>query len=100
MKADYAWQELYEAAVLETDDGKLAKCLPVVKAGIDARLQELQMEHQGRREERRAISAALIGLDVLRRERTLSRNGFEQGLNTAEQPFEVRLRHHRSNARS
>jgi hypothetical protein len=69
MKADYAWQELYEAAVLEIEDGKLAKRLPEVKAGINARLQELQMEHQDTPEERRAISDALHGLDVLRRER-------------------------------
>jgi hypothetical protein len=98
MKANYTWQALYEAAVLETDNGKLAKRLPVVKAGMDARLQKLQMEYQGTREERQAISDALIGLDVLQRER-LSRNGFEQGLNATEQSFEVGLRHYRSNAR-
>ncbi|HYU44983.1 MAG TPA: hypothetical protein VEK84_02255 [Terriglobales bacterium] len=68
MKADYAWQELYEAAVLETDDWKLAKRLPVVKAGIDTRLHELQMDHHVRGEERQAISDALKGLNVLRRE--------------------------------
>jgi hypothetical protein len=68
MKADYAWQEPYEAAVLETDDWKLAKRLPVVKARIDARLQELQMDHHVTREELQAISDAVRGLDVLRRE--------------------------------
>jgi hypothetical protein len=31
MTADYAWQELYQAAILETDDGKLADCLPLVR---------------------------------------------------------------------
>ena len=77
MKADYAWQELYGAAVLETDDGRLAKRLPVVKAGIDTRLQELQMDHQVTREERQAISAALTGLDVLRKD--LERRSHETG---------------------
>lgn len=99
MKADYAWQELYEAAVLETDDERLAKRLHAAKAGIDIRLQELQMDRQETREERQAISDALRGLNVLRRERTLSRNGVEHGLNAPEQPFEVGLRHYRSNAR-
>jgi len=42
MKADYPWQELYEAAILETDDAKLLTRLPAAKAAIDARLQELQ----------------------------------------------------------
>jgi hypothetical protein len=88
MNVDYAWEELYEDAVLETDDGKLAKRLQVAKAAIDARLLVLQMARQGTPEERQAISAALTGLDVLRRERTLSRNGFEQGLNATEQLFE------------
>ncbi len=68
MKADHAWQELYEAAALETDDEKLAKRLQVAKAGIDARILVLRMDHLGTPEERQAISAALIGLDVLRRD--------------------------------
>jgi hypothetical protein len=73
MKADYAWQEPYEAAVLETDDGKLAKRLPLVRAGLDSRLQQLQMDHQVTCEERQAISDALKGLDLLR-ERTRTRS--------------------------
>ena len=68
MKADYSWQELYEAAILETDDAKLLTRLPAVKAAIDARLQELQMDHGGSSEERQAISDALVGLNVLRRD--------------------------------
>jgi hypothetical protein len=86
MKVDFAWEELYEDAVLETDDDKLAKRLQVAKAAIDARLLVLQMDYQGMPEERQAIGAALTGLDVLRRDRhTLSRNGFEQGLNVLDQ---------------
>jgi hypothetical protein len=86
MKVDYAWEELYEDAVLETEDERLAKRLQVAKAAIDARLQVLQMDPQGMPEERQAIRAALTGLDVLRRNRnTLSRNGFEQSLNAPDQ---------------
>jgi hypothetical protein len=81
MKADYAWQEPYEDAILETDDGKLAKRLQVAKAGIDTRLQELQMDHQGTPEEQQAISDALKGLDVLRRE--LETRSHEMGLSKA-----------------
>jgi hypothetical protein len=81
MKAEYAWQEQYEAAILETDDWKLAKRLPVVKAGINTRLQELQMGHQVTREEQQAISDALKGLDVLRRE--LETRSHEMGLSKA-----------------
>lgn len=68
MKADYPWQELYEAAILETDNAKLLTRLPAVKAAIDSRLQELQADHGGTPEEREAISDALVGLNVLRKE--------------------------------
>ena len=77
MKADYPWQELYQAAILETDDAKLLKLLPPAKAAIDARLQELQTHHGGTPEERLAISDALVGLNVLRRDlQERSRNRF------------------------
>lgn len=31
VKNDYPWQDLYEAAILETDDEKLTKCLQQAK---------------------------------------------------------------------
>ena len=68
MKADYPWQEAYEAAILETDDAKLLKLLPVAKAAIDTRLHDLQIDHGGTPEERQAIGDALAGLNVLRRD--------------------------------
>ena len=68
MKGDYPWQELYEAAILETDDAKLRQRLPAAKAAIDVRLQELQTNHGGTSEEQQAISDALVGLTVLRRD--------------------------------
>ncbi len=77
MKADYPWQEAYEAATLETDDAKLLKLLPVAKAAIDARLHDLQIDHGGTREERQAIGDALASLNVLRRDlQERSRNRF------------------------
>ncbi len=68
MKAEYAWQETYQAAIIETDDGKLPNRLQVAKAAIDNRLHELQLDHGGNPEERLAISDALAGLNVLRKE--------------------------------
>lgn len=68
MKGDYLWQELYEAAILETDDAKLLQRVSAAKAAIDARHQELQTDHGGTSEEQKAISDALVGLTVLWRE--------------------------------
>jgi hypothetical protein len=82
MTVDYAWQELYEAAILETDDGKLAQCLPLAKAAINTRLRELRKNHQGTREEWQAIRDALNGLDALRRELEKTRS-HEMGLSKA-----------------
>jgi hypothetical protein len=44
MRADYVWEESYNAAVLETDDTKMPNRLRAAKGAIDTRLQELQME--------------------------------------------------------
>ncbi len=68
MKAHYVWEESYEAAVLETDDKKLPKRIQAAKSAIDDRLHDLQTDHGGMPEERQAISDALAGLNVLRRE--------------------------------
>jgi hypothetical protein len=68
MKAHYVWQESYEAATLETDDKKLQNRIQAAKAAIDNRLHELQFDRGGTPEERQAITDALGGLSVLRRE--------------------------------
>ena len=68
MRTDYVWQESYQAAILETDDKKLPNYLRAAKAAIDNRLHELQLDHGGTPEERQAITDALGGLNVLRRE--------------------------------
>ena len=76
MTHEYIWQELYQAAIIETDDGKLPNRLRAAKAAIDNRLHELQLDHGGTPEERLAISDALAGLNVLRKElQTRSENG-------------------------
>jgi hypothetical protein len=68
MQGDNVWEEIYKAALLETDTRKLPESLQAAKATIDDRLQVLQADHGGTPEERQAISDALAGLNVLRRE--------------------------------
>ena len=68
MTADYVWKVSYQAAILETDDKKLPNLLQAAKAAIDNRLHDLQSDHGGTPEERLAITDALGGLNVLRRE--------------------------------
>jgi uncharacterized protein involved in exopolysaccharide biosynthesis len=68
MRADYVWQGSYQAAILETDDSKLPNRLRAAKAAIDNRIHELQTDHGGTPEEWQAITDALGGLNVLRRE--------------------------------
>jgi hypothetical protein len=68
MKADYVWEESYKAAILETDDKKLPDHLHAAKGAIDRRLQEMQTHHGGTPKERQAITDALAGLNVIRRE--------------------------------
>jgi len=52
VNAAFVWEELYEDAVLETDDEQLHKRIKAAKAAIDARLYELQLDHGGTPEER------------------------------------------------
>ena len=62
------WQELYEAAVVETNPKTLQSRVQAAKAAIDARLRELQMDHGGTREKQQALRDALAGVRVLERE--------------------------------
>jgi hypothetical protein len=68
MNTGYGWEEVYKAAMLETDHGKLRNLVQSAKAAIDARLHDLQVDRRGTPEERHAISDALAGLNFLRRE--------------------------------
>jgi hypothetical protein len=81
MKADYVWEGLYEAAILETDDGKLQQRIQAAKGAIDTRLHEMQLDHGGTPEERLAITDALSGLNLLRRE--LEGRSHDAGLSNA-----------------
>jgi hypothetical protein len=69
MRTDYPWEASYRAAILETDDVRLGSFITVAKGAIDHRLEELQKDHGGSTEERRAIADALAALNALRRER-------------------------------
>jgi len=81
MRADYVWQGSYQAAILETDDNKLPNRLQAAKAAIDNRIHELQTDHGGTPEEWQAITDALGGLNVLRRE--LRIRSYETGSTSA-----------------
>jgi hypothetical protein len=76
MRAEYVWEEVYKAAIVETDDGELPNRIQAAKAAIDNRLHDLQMDHGRTPEERQAIRDALAGLIILRRE--LERHSSEE----------------------
>ncbi|MHB8215745.1 MAG: hypothetical protein ACYDDS_06655 [Candidatus Sulfotelmatobacter sp.] len=68
MKMDYKWQDLYVAAVLETNRSKLPQLIAEAQAAIQARVSELSNDHMGTPEERMAIDSALGGLRILSEE--------------------------------
>jgi hypothetical protein len=68
MSQTYGWQRFYEAAILETNRMRLPTLLQSAQAAIDARIEQLQSDHNGNGDERRAIADALTGLRVLRQE--------------------------------
>jgi hypothetical protein len=61
MRAEYVWVEVYKAALVETDEGKLPNRIQAAKVAVDNRLYELHMDHGGTPEERQALSDALCG---------------------------------------
>ena len=64
----YVWEQLYETAILETDDKKLPSCLEAAKEAMDNRLQEIWSGRGSTPEELQSIADALHGLKVLRME--------------------------------
>jgi hypothetical protein len=68
MRAEYVWEAVYKTAFGETGGGKLPNRIHAAKSAIDNRLHDLQQDHGGTPEERLAISDALAGLMILRRE--------------------------------
>jgi hypothetical protein len=65
----YTWEELYRAAILETNDTLLGQRIDAAEAAIGARLNELALNGHASGEERCAIRDALNGLRVVRSER-------------------------------
>lgn len=65
----YPWQNVYLAAVLETDNSRLVQRIAEARNAIEGRMTELEQDHLGTIEERAAIADALNGLKILRKER-------------------------------
>ena len=58
----------YRAAMVEIECSQLPGRIEVAQQAIQHRLRDLEQDHGGTPEERQAISDALRGLDVLRKE--------------------------------
>ena len=69
MSTTFPWQKVYFDAVLETDTSTLPQRILEAEDAISARELELAQDHHGTPEERIAITDALHGLRILRRER-------------------------------
>jgi len=68
MDAEYGWQPLYLAAVLETDWSKIEQKIREAENGMRARLYEFSLDHGGTPEENQAIAKALDRLSILQKE--------------------------------
>jgi hypothetical protein len=66
--ATFGWQRFYEAAILETNRERLPQLIQAAQAAIDARIDQLRMNHHDSAEERQAIADALAGLRLLKEE--------------------------------
>ncbi len=66
MSARKQWEELYEAAILETDRSKLNDRIDAALAALTARLNEINQGSNTTPEERGAIDEAQKGLQALR----------------------------------
>jgi hypothetical protein len=60
------WEELYRAAVLETDWSKMEERIHATEIAMRERLHEFSLNHGGTPEENRAILDAVNGLKILR----------------------------------
>jgi hypothetical protein len=65
----YPWEKDYIAAILETDDGKLANLIATAQSTMLARVDELNRTRGGTIEEREDLALALGGLHKMRVER-------------------------------
>jgi len=68
MSATFKWQEVYKAALLETDWSKMEERIQTAEASLLRRKREFDPDHGGSLEEVKAIEDALRGLKVLRKD--------------------------------
>lgn len=68
METIYSWEPLFQAAVLETDDGKLPKLIEEARTAINLRFRELGLDGNNPAEQH-ALQKALDGLKILQEER-------------------------------
>jgi len=66
MNATYPWQEVYKAALLETDWSKMEERIRTAESVLNQRKLEFLLDHGGKPEEKQAVEDALSGLIVLR----------------------------------
>lgn len=64
----YPWEDVYEAAILETERSRLPERIKAAQDAIDSRIEQFQQDHQGTPEERDAIGSALSGIRILKKE--------------------------------
>jgi len=62
----YEWEREYVAAILETDDERLAARILAAGLAIANRMDELNVSDGGRQEVQQSITAALASLEKLR----------------------------------
>jgi hypothetical protein len=64
----YKWQEVYKAALLETDWSKMEERIRAAEGALHGRKHEFDLDHGGTLQENQAVDDALQGLGVLRSE--------------------------------
>ncbi len=64
----YQWNELYKAALLETDWSKMEERIRAAESAIQNRKREFALNSGGPQEENRALADAINSLGVLRSE--------------------------------
>ena len=79
MNSGNDWQQLYHVALLETDWSRIEERIQAADSAIKARLHEFSLNHGGTPEENQAITDAVNGLTVLRKEVTLWRGSKRAG---------------------
>jgi hypothetical protein len=68
MTLEYGWENLYQAAILETDWSRIEDHIQAADSAIKQRLHEFSLNHGGTPEENMAISKALMALEGIRKD--------------------------------